>query len=395
MPTRIEIEAKLPNSYDTWHDQAYFKRALELEENCNELMSSFDVHGYGKAEIETLVTAFVAATEMERTHEYYGVGNMSEVFASSDTVMRVSRVQSNWINIDITTIVPDRAETFIAAAAELVQTHREVEHSGRVHVLATSSTGSICINSVGNIHAPLELVNYPGHEADIAAVYTDLRSSIPEGRLTILSGPPGTGKSFLIKSIITEVDARYIFVPPHLVSHLGDPNIISVFSDYPGTTVLICEDADSILAERGADNMPSISSLLNLGDGIFGDLLDIRVIATTNAKRHEMDKALSRAGRLTRHINFHGLEQVDVVKIFERLFPEERHTVPNIGPRTLAEVYSSARKLGWTPPPRRIDAPDVFHLTTARAWPHRNSNETQYAEDGYAEEEIGDVLIPH
>jgi predicted AAA+ superfamily ATPase len=378
MTTRIETKAKLPNNYDAWHNQEYFKRALELEESCSGPVSSFDAHGYAEAAIEPLIAAFIASAEMVRTHDYYGTTNMSEIFACPDTVMRVSRTAVNWTNIDVTTTVPDRAETFIAAATKLVRSTQEARHSGTVYVLTTSSTGGICIRAAGNVHAPLELANYPGHEADIAAIYADLRSSIPEGRLTILSGAPGTGKSFLIKSIITEVRARYIFVPPHLVSHLGDPNIISVFSDYPGTTVLICEDADSILAERGADNMPSISSLLNLSDGIFGDLLDIRVIATTNAKRHEMDKALSRTGRLTRHINFDALKQKDVVKIFERLFPEERHVVPDIGPRPLAEVYSAARKLGWTPPPRRVDAPDDFHLTTPRAWPHRDGDKTRY-----------------
>ncbi len=49
--------------------------------------------------------------------------------------------------------------------------------------------------------------------------------------------------------------------------------------------MLIVEDADECLVQRGSDNMSTIASVLNISDGILGSILDVRVLATTNAEK--------------------------------------------------------------------------------------------------------------
>ena len=45
--------------------------------------------------------------------------------------------------------------------------------------------------------------------------------------------------------------------------------------------------------------MSAIAAVLNLSDGILGALLDLRIVATTNAHKAALDAAVMRAGRLS------------------------------------------------------------------------------------------------
>lgn len=126
-----------------------------------------------------------------------------------------------------------------------------------------------------------------------------------------------------------------------------------------GPIVLILEDADQCLVPRAADNISSISSLLNLSDGILGSLLDIRIIATTNAKQEKMDQAILRDGRLSKRIEVNALEYDQANHIFQRL-TQSKNALPMKDQRsemypkqnskyTLAEIYKLARSHGWQP----------------------------------------------
>jgi len=158
----------------------------------------------------------------------------------------------------------------------------------------------------------------------IELIKKELPKKEPCGRLTILTGVPGSGKTHLIKSILSEIDMKYIFVPPSLVDNISDPDFISTLIDnyeddfigYDRVTgeavydekdskscfVLVIEDADSALIDRDkfkeTVSLKGISNILNLGDGLVGSLVDIRILATTNYKKEDLDPAILRNGRL-------------------------------------------------------------------------------------------------
>jgi ATP-dependent 26S proteasome regulatory subunit len=181
----------------------------------------------------------------------------------------------------------------------------------------------------------------------------DLRAETPLGRLNVIDGPPGTGKTWLTRGFLTDVrGVVFIIVQAQDVAHLADPEVLPAllrFSDTNGRQplVLVIEDADEVLAPRDRGSMSTVSALLNLSDGLLGLVLDLRVIATTNAKRVELDPAVIRPGRLgtMAHVGLLGPEHCQA--IYERLtgrtkvFWEEK---------TLAEVYSDARDTGWMAP---------------------------------------------
>jgi SpoVK/Ycf46/Vps4 family AAA+-type ATPase len=124
-----------------------------------------------------------------------------------------------------------------------------------------------------------------------------------------------------------------------------------------GPIILVLEDADKCLVERSENNINSIQALLNLGDGILGSLLDIRIVATTNAEELKMDEAITRDGRLSRLIKADLLDRETACNIFKRLCPNKATPIELIGgdhfKMTLAQVYKLARKNGWKPDPRK------------------------------------------
>jgi len=207
---------------------------------------------------------------------------------------------------------------------------RPEENEGKAYVLVSDPHQGLITRELGLVATPLIMGNYIEsiHE-ELKVVIKDLNSPVPQGRLVILEGEAGCGKTFYIRSLIEEVpSAFFVVVPPAMVKNLGDPAFVPTLlnlksrhqatavlmdEELPqkyGPLVLIIEDADECLVKRGADNMSSISSILNFTSGILGELLDIRIIATTNAPKTEFDPALERSGRLSSHVHFEKLPKI-------------------------------------------------------------------------------------
>lgn len=226
---------------------------------------------------------------------------------------------------------------------------------GRVHVLITTQDGPD-FKSMGVGGEALVRENYSDEVLrGYDRVVKDLGAVSPAGRVAVFDGKPGTGKTFLIRGLLDEVkDVIMVIVPANLVEQLAQPGMIPALvslhqnrGDKP--MVFIIEDADECLAPRMGDNMSSVSAILNLSDGILGQLLDIRIVATTNAHRQELDEAIMRPGRLSASINVGPLPFDKAEAIFKRLTVDKELAYKKDG-YTLAEVYSKARDSGWEPP---------------------------------------------
>ena len=227
----------------------------------------------------------------------------------------------------------------------------ETNESDRVFALTTSREG-IKITSLGQIDAPLVPENYSSETITAYNhICTCLSSKTPCGRLILLQGAPGTGKSFMLKSLISSIDSTFVVIGANQIGNLSGPQLLTTFlnqheaNNKPITFIL--EDADDALTRRDKSNMSKLSDLLNLGDGLIGELLDIRVIATTNAKTIDLDPAILRPGRMCKHIKIDQLNVKDAIAIYNRLVEKPTFEIKNS--MTLAEVYRLARKDGWVP----------------------------------------------
>jgi len=237
------------------------------------------------------------------------------------------------------------------------------------HIYAIVRQGMhLGLNSIGNAGIPLVSDNYTKKvQDDYRYAIKDLNSESPSRRIVIMRGPAGTGKTHLIRAMLLQVpDAMFVLISPEVVTNLAGPELLPLLMNYRGGStgpiVLVLEDADRCLVTRADENMSLIQSLLNLGDGILGSLLDIRIVATTNADELKMEPAIMRPGRLSKMLDVNHLDFETANIIFRRLLPDaklpevlQKDNPHNTLKMTLAEVYSLARQNGWTAAPRKVE----------------------------------------
>lgn len=199
--------------------------------------------------------------------------------------------------------------------------------------------------------------NYSAAAVDgFKLVRESIESEQPPGRLILLDGPPGTGKTYFVRGLVEAAEAYFILIPSHAVSAIASPEIVPLLhqanSNRPGTPIcLIVEDADRAVLPRMNDNMSEIAALLNMTDGILGESLNLFVLATTNAHKHEVEPALLREGRLLARIHVSELPASQASGLLKRLVPEAEDFSGDV---KLSAVYAKARELGWKPPKKAV-----------------------------------------
>lgn len=153
--------------------------------------------------------------------------------------------------------------------------------------------------------------------------------------LYMFHGLPGTGKTTYIKYLASVLKKDVIFFPTSFVDEITNPSILTLLKKKQDC-VLILEDAEKVLTKRSLSDQPSlVSTLLNMTDGILGDVLKLNVIVTYNCDRQDIDEALLRKGRLKAEYSFQGLSEQQSAKLIKNLDLD-------IKPRdnmTLAEIY--------------------------------------------------------
>ena len=156
--------------------------------------------------------------------------------------------------------------------------------------------------------------------------------------LHLLHGIPGTGKTSYIKHLINTIDKRFIYCPSFMVTSLSSPEFITLMLEYGTDSVLIIEDAENSLVSRDDERNSAVTNILNLGDGLIGDVANIQIIATFNTDLSNLDEALLRKGRTLNKYEFNKLEVSKLKVLNESL----NLNLDITEPLTLAEFYNSS-----------------------------------------------------
>jgi hypothetical protein len=154
--------------------------------------------------------------------------------------------------------------------------------------------------------------------------------------LYMFHGPPGTGKSTYVKYLTSVVKKEVIFFPTALVHNITNPEIINLLTKKQNC-ILVLEDAEKTIIKRENNNDASlVSTLLNITDGILGDVLKVCVIVTYNCNKTDLDEALLRKGRLKADYSFEPLS-VNHAKALIKELDIDLEPKENM---TLADIYN-------------------------------------------------------
>lgn len=156
---------------------------------------------------------------------------------------------------------------------------------------------------------------------------------MPYKKTTVLHGPPGTGKTSLVKAIASHY-RRNIYQLS--LTNVGDQSLMELVSAITRGSILLIEDFDSSPATKDRDvshkekdtggeelfSTLTLSGLLNALDGIVS--LDEVVIFMTTNHMDKVDGALLRKGRVDNHVYVGPLADEEVKDYIRLMYPEEQ-----------------------------------------------------------------------
>ncbi len=316
----------------------------------------FDAFGRGEFQHVALVAIHFGATDEPILHrlnevlpdvEVLRVVARSENQRNFDMLMRGAEwwgmvdAGPGFARFEIGAPSLERATEICGLLAEKFETRGVAEGLTELRVCTLGDTGSCDFRDVdwNEIEG-----NYPNETRRamgqlIGMSSDDVRSA--GGRVVILHGPPGTGKTWAMRALLTSwkswaegavvLDPEVLFDDPMYMLRVSRSGVGK------SSRVVVIEDADHIVERQGTRPM-SISRLLNITDGVVGAANNSILLITTNSAPEELDRALLRPGRCLATVEF---SPFDARAAQARL---GAHHVVN-GPLTLAEIY---QRLGST-----------------------------------------------
>ncbi len=279
-------------------------------------------------------------------------GNSTKFYANDDTVVYTSRTDEKEKVCVIAYTIDEKIER---ALTNFWSEHKYVKSTDSISMPMIDEDGKLSFVTLG---APISKAVYEPSNYDESVnaqfdfVVKELnKTTEPAGRLVVIQGPAGTGKSFLVRSLISSLNSKHLLFPSALATNLDSPTFYPKLieeksqSESDSLTIFI-EDGDEYLMHRDESNRSKVSTILNLCDGLLAVHLNCRIIITSNTPEEAMDPAITREGRLLSFINVGALEPAQANAVFQRISGSPGSYTDKT---TLAKVYSDAKKTGFTP----------------------------------------------
>jgi hypothetical protein len=174
---------------------------------------------------------------------------------------------------------------------------------------------------------------YYNNDIDIPKLI-DIINSDKSG-LILFSGIPGSGKTSLIKYLSNKTEKKFCNLPNENLNILNAPSYLGFAVHDLKDAVIIIEDCEKLLASRKSIRNEYISTILNIGDGLLGNALNLKIIMTFNSDDN-IDPAILRKGRTLYHHKFGKLTPENATKVSVNIGANILYTEPII----LCDVFN-------------------------------------------------------
>jgi chaperone BCS1 len=166
---------------------------------------------------------------------------------------------------------------------------------------------------------------------------------VPYRRGYLLYGPPGNGKSSVVKALAGELGMS-IYLLMLSDPDMNDNRINELLAKVPERNLLLLEDIDCAFARRkrtnGREGGLTFSGLLNAIDGVASP--EGRMIIMTTNHLERLDPALIRPGRADVKLSFANARADQARRLFGRFYPEQVRLSRDFARRVEDGKYSMA-----------------------------------------------------
>ena len=197
-------------------------------------------------------------------------------------------------------------------------------------------------NSFNLINFPINETkfNLDNYNDDFKPVVDHIETTLINSNkgIVLLHGEMGTGKTSYLRSLMNiKLNKKIIYVPPEMAEKLASPEFIPFLEDSCKNSIILIEDAENVLHTRESGRNQSVANILNVSDGILGDILNIQFVCTFNSTLQLIDPALRRPGRLIAEYEFKKLTVEKTASLIKKLYNIEYIEGKEL---TLAEIYN-------------------------------------------------------